>query len=124
MLGRYHDHAQSDARGFHDVRQVIERSDENALDRLPHLRGIGIEGGVDREVLPAKPAVAKQRLTEVAHTDHHHRPRLVRTEDVPHCPDQFIAAVADTGIAELTKEAEVFADLGIAEAEQGAQLAG
>ena len=63
------------------------------------------EGGVDREVLPAKPAVAKQRLAEVAHTDHHHRPRLVGTEDVPHCPDQFIAAVADAGIAELTKEA-------------------
>jgi transcriptional regulator with XRE-family HTH domain len=67
----------------------------DALDRLAHLRRVGVEGRVDREVLPAEAAVAEQRLAEVAHADHHHRPRLVRAEDVPHRPDQFVAAVAD-----------------------------
>ena len=88
----------------------------------PDVLLIGVEGGGNPEVLAAEAAVAEQRLSEVAHPDHRHGPRVVRAEDVPHRPDQFFTAVADARVAELPEEAEVLANLGVTEAEQRAQL--
>ena len=48
---------------------------------------------------------------------------MVRTQDVAHGTDQFVATVADAWIAELPEEPEILADLGVAETEQRAQLA-
>ena len=97
--------------------------DADALNRLADLRGVGIEGGLDREILPAEAAVAQQRLAEVAHAHHHHGPGMIGAEDVAHRADELVAAIADARIAKLTEEAEVLANLGIAEAEQRAELA-
>ncbi|MCE2726184.1 MAG: hypothetical protein LW698_05315 [Planctomycetaceae bacterium] len=72
----------------------------------------------------AEAPVAEERLAEVAHAHHRHAPGMVGAEDVAHRPDQLVAAVADARIAELAEEAEVLADLGVAEPQQRAELAG
>ena len=121
--GGYHDHAEADALGFHDVRQFVDMLDAQPLDRLADLRRIRIEGRFDREVLPVEAAVAEQRLAEIADAHHDHGPRMIRAQDVAHRMNQFFAAIAHAGIAELPEKPEVLADLGVAEAEQCAQLA-
>lgn len=122
-FGGHDDHSQPDPLLADDARQVFERLHADALDDLADFRGVGVEGGGDREVLPAEAAVAEERLPEVADADHRHVPGVVGAEDVPHRPDELVAAVADAWIAELPEEPQILADLGVAEPEKRPQLA-
>ena len=121
-LRRHHDHAETNALRLHHLGQFVDVLDANALHRLADLRGIGVEGRLDRKVLPAEAAVAEQRLAEVAHADHHHGPGMIGAEDVAHRADELVAAIAHAGIAKLPEEAEVLAHLGVAEAQERAEL--
>lgn len=66
--GWHHDHAQPDPLGVDGLSQLLDRLNADALDHFAHLLRIGVEGGGDREVLPAEAAVAEQGLAEVTCT--------------------------------------------------------
>src|SRR5207302_11031396 len=55
--------------------------------------------------------------------DDDRRPRAIDAEALAEGGDDFLSGIADAGLAKIAKIGEVFADLGVGDAERLAQLA-
>ena len=68
------EHPEADALVPYRLGELVEWLDAHALNGLADLRGVGVEGGRDRKVLPPEATVAQERLAEIARADHRHAP--------------------------------------------------
>ena len=90
----------------------------------PTRAGIDVERGHDAKALVAEALVAQQGAAQVTGADHGHRPVAIGAQDLADGLDQVVAAVADARVAKMAEIGQILADLGVAKAQQPAELAG
>ncbi len=122
--GRHHNHAQLDALLDHNFCQPVEVVDRHAFNIAARLRGLHVERRHDAEVLLPEAAIAEQGPTQVTDADHGDRPGSIGAQNMTDRGNQLLASVSDAGIAKVAEVGQIFADLGIGQTEQVAQVAG
>lgn len=122
--GGHGDHAELNAFSMHDFGEIRGIVDRNAFDLAADDAGIAVECGHDAEALGWKSLVPQEGAAHIADADHRDGPLAIGAEDAADFSDEFVAAVADAGVAEVAEIGEVLADLGVGEAEERGELAG
>ena len=95
----------------HDRGQVADRADADAADHGADLGRVVVDDAGDREAALAEPAVAGERLAEVAGADDHDGPVVGEAELAAHLVDEVLDLVADAAGAVRAEVAEVLAHL-------------
>ena len=104
--------------------KLVEVKHAHAFDRRADALRVDVKRRHDAKALVAETLVAQQCAAQIARADHGHRPVAVGAQDLANGLDQVVAAIADARMAEMAEVGQVFAHLGIAKAQQSAELAG
>jgi hypothetical protein len=120
--GGYGDHAQFDLPIGNDFRQAIKLANFDILDMRADLFGVGFEGSDDAEALLHEPPVTQEGSSQVSYTDEGHPPFAVGPEDDLDRTDEFLATVANAGMAKVPEMGQILTNLGIGEAQVPAKL--
>ena len=105
------DDADRDLVGAHDRGQLADRADPHAADHGADLGRVVVDDAGHREAALAEPAVAGERLAEVAGADDDDGPVVGQAELAAHLVDQVLDLVADAAGAVGAEVAEVLAHL-------------
>ena len=107
-----------------DFGEVVHGFDGEFAKGVADFVGVGVEDSGESEAFSEEAAVGDECAAEVTGADEEDVPDLVGAEDFAELCDEFIDAVADAGVAELTEVGEVFADLSVGVSEGVAELFG
>ena len=103
---------------------LILSVDRNSFDPGADHTRIGIERSDNAEALRRKALVPQAGPGPCFRRRPCDRPLPVRAQDVTNLGDQLMAPIPDAGMAEMAEIRQVFANLGVGEAQHFSQLAG